>query len=119
MFELKLLTKVAVPKALERAIELHQAGDLPGAMREYELCIAAEPGRVEAPPGKQARRLGSLDWYESHGTDEKGQDYVELLAPLDGDHLAVHAWCDAGDCTPEGRDELAEQVAAAARLTSR
>ena len=34
--------------ALERAIQLHQAGDLPAAMREYRACIAAEPDRVEA-----------------------------------------------------------------------
>lgn len=34
--------------ALDRAIQLHQAGDLAGAVREYEACIAAEPNRVEA-----------------------------------------------------------------------
>jgi len=33
---------------LERAIQLHQTGDLPGAIREYQACIAAEPNRVEA-----------------------------------------------------------------------
>ena len=34
--------------ALEQAIHLHQAGDYPGAIREYQACIAAEPNRVEA-----------------------------------------------------------------------
>ena len=33
---------------LDRAIRLHQTGDFPGAIREYEACIAAEPGRAEA-----------------------------------------------------------------------
>src|ERR1035437_10849404 len=34
--------------ALDRAIQLHQAGDFEGAIREYQACIAAEPNRVEA-----------------------------------------------------------------------
>ncbi len=34
--------------ALDRAIELHQAGNLMDAMREYQACISAEPNRVEA-----------------------------------------------------------------------
>lgn len=34
--------------AFERAVQLHRAGDLPGAMRDYQACIAAEPGRVDA-----------------------------------------------------------------------
>jgi tetratricopeptide (TPR) repeat protein len=34
--------------ALDRAIQLHQSGDLPGAIREYRACVAAEPNRVEA-----------------------------------------------------------------------
>jgi len=34
--------------ALERAIQLQQAGALDAAVREYQSCIAAEPGRVEA-----------------------------------------------------------------------
>ena len=33
--------------ALDRAISLHQAGDLEGAAREYRACVAADPGRVE------------------------------------------------------------------------
>ena len=33
---------------LQRAILLHQAGDLTGAIHEYQACIAAEPNRVEA-----------------------------------------------------------------------
>ena len=34
--------------ALDRAIQLHQSGDLPGAIREYQACIAADPNRIEA-----------------------------------------------------------------------
>jgi tetratricopeptide (TPR) repeat protein len=34
--------------ALDRAIQLHQAGDLTAAIREYQACIAADPDRVEA-----------------------------------------------------------------------
>ena len=33
---------------LDRAIQLHQSGDLQAAIREYQACIAAEPNRVEA-----------------------------------------------------------------------
>jgi tetratricopeptide (TPR) repeat protein len=33
---------------LERAIQLHQAGDFPAAIREYRACIAVEPNRAEA-----------------------------------------------------------------------
>ncbi len=33
--------------ALDRAIALHQAGDLEGAAREYKACVAADPDRVE------------------------------------------------------------------------
>jgi tetratricopeptide (TPR) repeat protein len=32
---------------LDRAIQLHQAGDLEGAVREYQACVAAQPNRVE------------------------------------------------------------------------
>jgi tetratricopeptide (TPR) repeat protein len=34
--------------ALDRAIQLHQAGDFPAAIREYEACIAVDPNRAEA-----------------------------------------------------------------------
>lgn len=34
--------------ALNRAVQLHQAGDWDGAIREYRACLAAEPNRVEA-----------------------------------------------------------------------
>jgi tetratricopeptide (TPR) repeat protein len=33
--------------ALDKAIALHQAGDLEAAAREYRACVAADPGRVE------------------------------------------------------------------------
>ncbi|MEO8368418.1 MAG: tetratricopeptide repeat protein [Candidatus Solibacter sp.] len=44
------LTAQAQPAAcaLDRAIQLHQIGDFPGAIREYQACIAADPNRVEA-----------------------------------------------------------------------
>jgi tetratricopeptide (TPR) repeat protein len=47
---LSTLTAITLPAqcALERAIQLHQSGDLPGAIREYKACIAADPKRVEA-----------------------------------------------------------------------
>ena len=32
---------------LNRAIELHQAGDFPGAVREYQACVAKDPYRAE------------------------------------------------------------------------
>src|SRR5580704_5224481 len=33
--------------ALEHAIQLHQAGDYEGAIREYRNCLASQPGQVE------------------------------------------------------------------------
>jgi tetratricopeptide (TPR) repeat protein len=34
--------------ALDRALQFHQSGDYPAAIREYQACIAAEPDRFEA-----------------------------------------------------------------------
>jgi len=86
---------------------------------QIEVYLGREKGAVEAPSGAQGRRLGEHEWYESHGTDEKGGEHVVLVAPLRTEHLVVQAWCHSDECTPERRDELAEQVAAAARTTSR
>ena len=46
--------------AWDRAIQLHQAGDLAGAIREYQSCIVAEPARIEARSnlGAAFSRLG-------------------------------------------------------------
>ena len=33
--------------SLDRAVQLHQSGDLEGAIREYQACVAAEPNRIE------------------------------------------------------------------------
>lgn len=33
---------------MDRAVQLHQAGEFPAAIREYQACIAAEPNRAEA-----------------------------------------------------------------------
>jgi Tetratricopeptide repeat len=43
--------------ALERAIQLYQAGDFPGAIREYQACIAVAPNRVEARPNLGAVKM--------------------------------------------------------------
>ena len=57
--------------SLDRAIRLHQAGDLPGAIREYEACIAAEPNRVEARSNlgavlaKLGRYQDAIDQYQA------------------------------------------------------
>jgi tetratricopeptide (TPR) repeat protein len=57
--------------ALDHAIQLHQAGDLPGAMREYQACIAAEPHRVEARSNlgavlvKLGRYQDAIDQYQA------------------------------------------------------
>src|ERR1035438_9513687 len=57
--------------ALDRAIQLHQAGDLPGAIREYRACIAAEPNRVEARSNlgavlvKLGRYQDAIDQYQA------------------------------------------------------
>jgi tetratricopeptide (TPR) repeat protein len=57
--------------ALDHAIQLHQAGDLPGAMREYQACIAAEPNRVEARSNlgavlvKLGRYQDAIDQYQA------------------------------------------------------
>jgi tetratricopeptide (TPR) repeat protein len=57
--------------ALDRAIQLHQAGDYPGAIRGYQACIAAEPNRVEARSnlGAVLAKLGryqeAIDQYQA------------------------------------------------------
>ncbi len=57
--------------ALEHAIQLHQAGDLQGAIREYRACISADPKRVEARSnlGAVLAKLGryqeAIDEYRS------------------------------------------------------
>ena len=57
--------------ALDRAIQLHQAGELQGAIRAYEACIAAEPNRVEARSNlgavlaKLGRYQDAIDQYQA------------------------------------------------------
>ena len=57
--------------ALEHAIQLHQAGDYPGAIRAYEACLAAEPDRVEARSNlgavlaKLGRYQDAIDQYQA------------------------------------------------------
>lgn len=57
--------------AFDRAIQAHQAGDFPGAIREYQACIAAEPDRVDARSnlGAVLARLGryqeAIDQYQA------------------------------------------------------
>ena len=56
---------------LERAVQLHQTGDFPGAIREYQACIKAEPNRVEARSnlGAVLAKLGryqeAIDQYQA------------------------------------------------------
>jgi len=55
---------------LDRAVQLHQAGDLPAAIREYQACISDEPGRVEARSNlgavfaKLGRYQDAIDQYQ-------------------------------------------------------
>src|SRR4051794_33321284 len=49
--------------ALDRAIQLHQAGDLQAAIREYQLCIAALPDRAE-PRSNLGAILAKLGRYQ-------------------------------------------------------
>ena len=57
--------------ALDRAIQLHQAGDLQGAIGAYQACIAAEPNRVEARSNlgavlaKLGRYQDAIDQYQA------------------------------------------------------
>lgn len=56
--------------ALSHAIELHQSGDLTGAMREYQACLAVDPEKVEVRSnlGAVYARLGryqdAIDQYQ-------------------------------------------------------
>jgi tetratricopeptide (TPR) repeat protein len=56
---------------MDRAVRLHQAGDFPGAIREYQACIAAEPSRVEARSNlgavlaKLGRYQDAIDQYQA------------------------------------------------------
>ena len=57
--------------ALDRAIQLHQAGDLQGAIDAYQACIAAEPSRIEARSNlgavlaKLGRYQDAIDQYQA------------------------------------------------------
>uniref|UniRef100_Q021C3 Tetratricopeptide TPR_2 repeat protein n=1 Tax=Solibacter usitatus (strain Ellin6076) TaxID=234267 RepID=Q021C3_SOLUE len=67
------LTGYAQPAgcAMDRAVRLHQTGDFPGAIREYQACIAAEPARVEARSNlgavlaKLGRYQDAIDQYQA------------------------------------------------------
>jgi tetratricopeptide (TPR) repeat protein len=57
--------------ALARAIQLHQAGDLSAAVREYQACLAVEPNRAEirsnlgAVFAKLGRYQEAIDQYQA------------------------------------------------------
>src|SRR5205823_12086433 len=57
--------------ALDRAIQLHQSGDFPAAIREYQGCIAARPDRAEARSNlgailaKLGRYQEAIDQYQA------------------------------------------------------
>jgi membrane associated rhomboid family serine protease len=67
--------------------------------------------------GGHAVALGNRTWSKLSTTDPAGNPTVVLSAPDGAAHLVVQAWCADADCTDEKRDEVAEQVAAAARGT--
>jgi tetratricopeptide (TPR) repeat protein len=56
---------------MDRAVQLHQAGDFPAAIREYQACIAAEPNRAEARSNlgailaRQGRYLDAIEQYQA------------------------------------------------------
>jgi len=64
--------------AFERAIQAHQAGDFPAAIREYQACIAAEPNRIEARSnlGAVLARMGRY-----HDAIEQYQAALKLATP--------------------------------------
>jgi tetratricopeptide (TPR) repeat protein len=57
--------------ALDRAVQFHQSGDFPAAIREYQACIAAEPNRAEARSNlgailaKQGRYQEAIEQYQA------------------------------------------------------
>jgi tetratricopeptide (TPR) repeat protein len=56
--------------SLDLAVQLHQAGDLEGAIREYQACVNAEPNRIEARANlgavyaKLGRYQDAIDQYQ-------------------------------------------------------
>ena len=64
--------------AWERAIQLHQAGDFPAAIREYQACIAADPGRAEVRSNLGAV-LAKLGRYQE--AIEQYQAALKVAAP--------------------------------------
>jgi tetratricopeptide (TPR) repeat protein len=64
--------------ALDRALQFHQSGDYPGAIREYQVCIAAEPNRVEARSNLGAV-LAKLGRYQE--AIEQYQAALKVAAP--------------------------------------
>jgi rhomboid protease GluP len=89
----------ASPAGVGFVVQLQRGSDLP------------EPG------GGRVVRFGDMAWHETH-VAEDGADMVVLVARLGDERLRVRAQCIDGSCTPEKRDELAEDVAAHVRLTS-
>jgi membrane associated rhomboid family serine protease len=83
----------------------------------YDLVLLRRPGEMAKTGEGKLVRLGDRAWYEVRGTSPNGLDFVSLSAPLGDEHLLVQAACDGTKCTPAGRDDIAEQVAANVRIT--
>src|SRR5215471_13700294 len=48
LFIANLYGQTPIKCAWEHAVQLHRSGNLPDALREYQVCVSAEPGRVDA-----------------------------------------------------------------------
>ncbi len=72
LFAATLTAQTQPPQCvLDRAIQLHQTGDLAGAIREYQACLTVEPNRVEARSNlgavlaKLGRYQDAVDQYQA------------------------------------------------------
>jgi hypothetical protein len=82
----------------------------------YAVELQRGPPEPEEGTGGRVVRFGDLAWHERHvGAGET--ETVVLVSHLGSERLRVRAKCLGGSCTPEGRDALAEDVAAHVKLT--
>lgn len=92
-----------------RAVELHQAGDLPGAIRQYEAFLKAQPYSIEA-----RSNLGAA--YARLGRYQDAIQQYKLALALDANNATIRfnlglAFYKAAHL-PEAAAELAQVVAA-------
>ena len=82
-------TQTASDAAYQRAVQLHQAGDLPAAIEAYRQCLAADPSRYDARSNLGAALSASGKYPEAI---EQYRQAIEVAPP----QLAFRLWQNLG-----------------------